>query len=71
VCSISVDAVDNLLVDEATRNGCQDEHRGNSSKVCNETKQIGKPINKTSVNCTMEEHTLLQELNVLNFSRSS
>ncbi|CAM4655013.1 unnamed protein product [Leuciscus chuanchicus] len=32
VCCISVDAVDNPIADEATRNGCQDEHRANSSK---------------------------------------
>ncbi|XP_016410445.1 adenylate cyclase type 9-like isoform X2 [Sinocyclocheilus rhinocerous] len=30
-CSISVDVVDNPVADEATRNGCQDEHRDNSS----------------------------------------
>ncbi|KAI2650295.1 Adenylate cyclase type 9 [Labeo rohita] len=31
-CSISVDVVDSPIADEATRNGCQDEHRANSSK---------------------------------------
>ncbi|XP_043079067.1 adenylate cyclase type 9 [Puntigrus tetrazona] len=31
-CSISVDVIDNPIADEATRNGCQDEHRANSSK---------------------------------------
>ncbi|XP_052395178.1 adenylate cyclase type 9-like isoform X1 [Carassius gibelio] len=31
-CSISVAVVDRPIADEATRNGCQDEHRDNSSK---------------------------------------
>uniref|UniRef100_A0A8C2G9P9 adenylate cyclase n=1 Tax=Cyprinus carpio TaxID=7962 RepID=A0A8C2G9P9_CYPCA len=31
-CNISVDVVDNPIADEATRNGCKDEHRDNSSK---------------------------------------
>ncbi|XP_073793846.1 adenylate cyclase type 9 isoform X2 [Danio rerio] len=31
-CSISIDVVDNPTTDEATQNGCQDEHRANSSK---------------------------------------
>ncbi|XP_016106913.1 adenylate cyclase type 9-like [Sinocyclocheilus grahami] len=30
-CIISVDVVDDPVADEATRNGCQDEHRDNSS----------------------------------------
>ncbi|KTG40173.1 hypothetical protein cypCar_00012458 [Cyprinus carpio] len=31
-CNISVDVVDNPIADEATRNGCKDEHRDKSSK---------------------------------------
>uniref|UniRef100_A0A8C1YHY4 Adenylate cyclase type 9 n=1 Tax=Cyprinus carpio TaxID=7962 RepID=A0A8C1YHY4_CYPCA len=31
-CSISIEVIDNPIADEATRNGCQDEHRANSSK---------------------------------------
>ncbi|XP_055073238.2 adenylate cyclase type 9 [Misgurnus anguillicaudatus] len=31
-CGVSVDAGGNSIVDEATRNGCQDEHWANSSK---------------------------------------
>ncbi|XP_051979582.1 adenylate cyclase type 9-like [Xyrauchen texanus] len=31
-CSVSLDAGGNTIADEATRNGCQDEHKANSSK---------------------------------------